>query len=264
MGRLEQLILGHSRRGMDMLADLLPADFCADAGRFVLSWPRGRVLLITGFYVDGKGETDGPPGTRLLFDALTRLGFSPLVVTDHFCTDYFRTSGLPFVTFGPEAGEEDLRALLDREKPVGLISTERCGRTADGRYLNARDRDIRAHMAPLDDLFLFFGGPTVGIGDGGNEIGMGNLAADITERLGRVPCAVKTDRLIIATVSNWGALGLCAALGQLPGSAELLAAYELCPPSGLIDGITGEATLSEDGFPVEYVVKLQNDLENLA
>ena len=101
MGRLEQLILGHSRRGMDMLADLLPADFCADAGRFVLSWPRGRVLLITGFYVDGKGETDGPPGTRLLFDALTRLGFSPLVVTDHFCTDYFRTSGLPFVTFWP-------------------------------------------------------------------------------------------------------------------------------------------------------------------
>ena len=133
MGRLEQLILGHSRRGMDMLADLLPADFCADAGRFVLEWPRGRVLLITGFYVDGKGETDGPPGTRLLFDALTRLGFSPLVVTDHFCTDYFRTSGLPFVTFGPEAGEEDLRALLDREKPVGLISTERCGRTADGQ-----------------------------------------------------------------------------------------------------------------------------------
>ena len=223
MGRLEQLILGHSRRGMDMLADLLPADFCADAGRFVLEWPRGRVLLITGFYVDGKGET-----------------------------------------FGPEAGEEDLRALLDREKPVGLISTERCGRTADGQYINSRGRDIGPHMAPLDSLFLLSDAPTVGIGDGGNEIGMGNLAADITERLGRVPCAVKTDRLIIATVSNWGALGLCAALGQLPGSAELLAAYELCPPSGLIDGITGEATLSEDGFPVEYVVKLQNDLENLA
>ena len=33
MGRLEQLILGHSQRGMDMLADLLPADFCVDAGR---------------------------------------------------------------------------------------------------------------------------------------------------------------------------------------------------------------------------------------
>ena len=264
MGRLEELILTGSRRGMDRIADLLPSDFCTRAGRFVLEWPRGRVLLITGFYVNGKGETDGPPGTKLVYDALLKLGFSPLVVTDPFCADYFRATGASFVTFGAEVGEADLRALLDREKPVGLISTERCGRTADGQYINSRGRDIGPHMAPLDSLFLLSDAPTVGIGDGGNEIGMGNLAAGVAERLRRIPCVVETDRLIIATVSNWGALGLCAALGQLPGSAELLAAYELCPPSGLIDGITGEATLSEDGFPVEYVVKLQNDLENLA
>ena len=263
MGRLEQLILGQSRRGMDMLADLLPADFCADAGRFVLSWPRGRVLLVTGFYVDGHGETDGPPGTRLLYDALTRLGFSPLVVTDSYCADYFRASGLPFVTFVPETGKRELQTLLDKENPVGLIAVERCGRTADGRYINARNLDIGGHMAPLDGLFLLSDAPSVGIGDGGNEIGMGNLAAGIRERLGRVPSAVKTDRLILATVSNWGALGLCAALGQLPTEAELLAAYGLCSSSGLIDGITGEAALSEDGFPMEYVLKLRNDLENL-
>lgn len=263
MGRLEDLILSDSRRGMDRLTDLLPADYCADAGRFVLSWPRGRVLLITGFYVDGHGETDGPTGTRLLFDALAKLGFLPLIVTDPFCADYFSAAGLPFVTFGPEAGEGELRALLDREKPVGLISTERCGRAADGRYINSRGRDIRAHTAPLDGLFLLFDGPTVGIGDGGNEIGMGNLAAGVAERLGRVPCVVKTDELILATVSNWGALGLCAALGQLPTKAAVLAAYELCPSAGLIDGITGAAALSEDGFPLEYVMRLRDCLAQM-
>ena len=263
MGRLEELILGHSQRGMDRLADLLPADFCTDAGRFVLSWPRGRVLLVTGFYVNGHGETDGPPGTKLLYDALTRLGFSPLVVTDPFCADYFRAAGLPFVTFGPETGEKDLLDLLRKENPVGLISTERCGRAADGRYINSRGRDIRAHMAPLDGLFLRFDGPSVGIGDGGNEIGMGNLAAGIQGRLGRVPCAVRTDRLIIATVSNWGALGLCGALGQLPTQAELLSAYELCPRAGLVDGLTGESAMTEDGFPLDYVLKLRKDLEAL-
>ena len=74
---------------------------------------------------------------------------------------------------------------------------------------------------------------------------------------------MQTDRLVIATVSNWGALGLCAALGQLPTEAELMAAYELCAAAGLVDGITEEMTLSEDGFPLAYVRKLRNDLENL-
>lgn len=261
MGRLEQLILRDSRRGMDRLTDLLPPDFCTRAGRYVLGWPRGRVLLITGFYVDGKGETDGPPGTKLLFDALTKLGFSPLIVTDPFCAAYFRAAGLPFVTFGPGAGEGELLSLLQQEKPVGLIAVERCGRAADGRYINARGRSIGGHMAPLDGLFLHFDGPTVGVGDGGNEIGMGNIAPGVAQRLDRVPCAVETGALIIATVSNWGALGLCAALGALPTRAELLAAYTLCPQTGLIDGITGAPALSEDGFPLDHVQRLRDELE---
>ena len=263
MGRLEDLILGNSRRGMDRIADLLSPDFCTQAGRYVLSWPRGRVLLVTGFYVDGKGETDGPPGTKLLFDALTRLGFSPLIVTDPFCAAYCQAAGLPYVTFGTEAGEGELRSLLDTEKPVGLMAVERCGRAADGRYINSRGQSIGQHMASLDGLFLLSDVPSVGIGDGGNEIGMGNIAVGIADRLGRVPCAVKAGVLIAATVSNWGALGLCAALGQLPSEAELRAAYELCPQAGLIDGITREPTLSEDGFPMDYVLKLRKDLENL-
>ena len=264
MGRLEDMILSHSRRGMDQLTDLLPADFCTQASEFVLGWPRGRVLLVTGFYVNGQGETDGPPGTKLLYDALLKLGFSPLVVTDPFCAAYFTTARVPFVTFGLEAGEGELRVLLDREKPVGLISTERCGRAADGRYINARGKDIRELTAPLDGLFLLSDAPSVGIGDGGNEIGMGNLAEDIQARLDRVPCAVRTDRLIIATVSNWGALGLCGALGQLPTEAALLSAYELCPQGGLVDGITGAPAMTEDGFPLDYVLKLRRDLEALA
>ncbi len=264
MGRLEELILTGSHRGIDRLVDLLPADYCTEAGRFVLDWPRGRVLLITGFYVNGRGETDGPPGTQFLFDALVGLGFSPLVVTDSFCADYFRAAGLPFVTFGPGTGERELQNLLEKEAPVGLVAVERCGRAADGRYINARGQEIGPHMAPLDGLFLLSDVPSVGIGDGGNEIGMGNLASGIQERLGRVPSAVKVDRLILATVSNWGTLGLCAALGQLPTEAALLSAYKLCAEAGLIDGITGGLTLSEDGFPFEHVLRLRNDLEALA
>ena len=260
MGKLEELILRDSRRGMDLIQDLLPPDFCTRAGEHVLSWPRGRVLLITGFYVDGRGETDGPPGTCLLYAALSGLGFLPLVVTDPFCAEYFRAAGIPFCTFGPETGEEELLSLLEREEPAGLISVERCGRTDDGRYINSRGQSIGGHMAPLDKLFLLTDIPSVGIGDGGNEIGMGNLAEGIAERLGRIPCAVKTDELVIATVSNWGALGLCAALGRIPSEEELLKAYGLCRQSGLVDGITREPSSSEDGYPLEYVKRLRTDI----
>ena len=261
MGKLEELILRDPRRGMDLIRDLLPPDFCTRAGEHVLSWPRGRVLLVTGFYVDGRGETDGPPGTCLLYAALSRLGFSPLVVTDLFCADYFRAADIPFCTFGPETRKEELLSLLEKEAPVGLISVERCGRADDGRYINARGQSIGGRMAPLDELFLLPDIPSVGIGDGGNEIGMGVLAEGVAERLGRIPCSVRTDDLIIASVSNWGALGLCAALGQLPSGAELQAAYGLCPKAGLIDGITREPILSEDGYPLDCVTRLRDDLE---
>ena len=44
--------------------------------------------------------------------------------------------------------------------------------------------------------------PTFGVGDGGNEIGMGNLKEVIMSKLALTPCDIEVDALIIATVSN--------------------------------------------------------------
>ena len=50
----------------------------------------------------------------------------------------------------------------------------------------------------------------IGIGDGGNEIGMGKLPWELIRRniphSGLVACRVPTDHLIVCGVSNWGAL----------------------------------------------------------
>src|SRR5262249_9775920 len=60
---------------------------------------------------------------------------------------------------------------------------------------------------------------TIGIGDGGNEIGMGSLPRDIVEH--DIPngpliaATTRTDHLIVAGVSNWGAYGLLAAIASL-------------------------------------------------
>ncbi len=51
---------------------------------------------------------------------------------------------------------------------------------------------------------------------------MGNLSEVISEKLELVPCKVKTDFLIIASVSNWGAYGLVSALGELTGNSLLI------------------------------------------
>lgn len=59
---------------------------------------------------------------------------------------------------------------------------------------------------------------TIGIGDGGNEIGMGKVQPKVIEHIqnGRnIACAVATDYLVTAGVSNWGGSALVAALHVL-------------------------------------------------
>ncbi len=148
--------------------------------------------------------------------------------------------------------------ILDRLKPGLIISIERCGRTSSDTYLNMRSVDITQHTARLDYLFEA-GVPSVGIGDGGNEIGMGNLAEFIpaVDTLPKDPAVTKVDRLIISSVSNWGGYGLVAALSQLAGR-NLLPSVEnetrlihRMVDAGAVDGTTGDRKYYVDGFTTE-------------
>ena len=63
---------------------------------------------------------------------------------------------------------------------------------------------------------------TIGIGDGGNEIGMGKIPWQVIRRNiprgGLVACRVPADHLIVCGVSNWGAYGLGAGVRLLRGA----------------------------------------------
>lgn len=264
MGFVEDLILRHPCRGMDVLRPYLHENFCHEAAEQILEWPRGTVVLTTGFYVAGHAETDGPPGTLLLAKSLQALGFHPVVVTDMLCHGYFERGGISCVYADVDAGKDTLAELLKELSPVGMISVERCGQNDSGDYANMRGISIAEHTAPLDRLFEWAQVPTVAIGDGGNEIGMGNLAAEIREKLAIEPCRVTVDHLVIATVSNWGALGLCAYLGVVPTADELEDAYLLARDLGFVDGVTKECTLSEDGFLLDEIRSMRKELENVA
>ncbi len=72
-------------------------------------------------------------------------------------------------------------------------------------------RDITASMAPAHHLFDMRLAPvTIGIGDGGNEIGMGKISMEtIARNINRgaqIACRVPADHLIVAGISNWGAM----------------------------------------------------------
>ena len=185
MKHIEDIILENSGRGMDVIREYMNDDFCRKAAEEILRWERGNVILSTGFYVAGHGESDGPCGTLCLALALEALGFHCIIVTDETCEGYFEVKGLE--TAYLHVGDDDAvcHSLIERYQPVGMISVERCGKNIEGYYANMRNCSISSHVAPADRLFEMEYGkiPTIGIGDGGNEIGMGNVADIISEHL---------------------------------------------------------------------------------
>lgn len=259
---IEDIVLRHSRRGMTVLREYLRPDYCRAAARELLEKPRKAVLLATGFYVGGFAETDGPVGTFFLAKALKELGFTPVIVTDRYCAAFFDGTGFEVCCMGTEAGSEEYEGLLERFLPAALISVERCGRNRLNDYANMRGVSIAEHTAKLDLLFELAaarGILTIGVGDGGNEIGMGNVADAIDERLSLTPCVVPVSHLILATVSNWGAYALAAYLQRetgreedlLPDFSEVEAYLRHIVELGSVDGLTREHTATVDGFSLE-------------
>jgi hypothetical protein len=163
------------------------------------------------------------------------------------------------------------------------------------RCHSMRGRDITSEMSPAHLLFdavaserwglsppdqarrLDPGVPTIGIGDGGNEIGMGKIAWDVVRRNipngARVACRIPTDHLIVAGVSNWGAYALAAGVALLLGrhlprelfdprrERELLRILVAQGP--LVDGVTGKPTVSVDGLPFEQYARPLHPLRRL-
>jgi hypothetical protein len=237
-----------------------------------------RVLIVTGFCVPpGSPETDGPPGAAVLGRALRLLGARVRYLTDPaVAPPLAATLGALGEPADVESGG-DARALLAREKATHLVAVERPGRARNGDYLSMRGESIAAWNAPLDELFLPRAAArpagaagragagsrrpvTVAVGDGGNEIGMGNVARRLAREGGlmaAIASRVRVDHLVVAGTSNWGAYGIVAGLSRLRGRA-LLHSPELegrmldaCIEAGAVDGITRRAEPTVDGLPLE-------------
>ena len=228
-----------------------------------------RVLITTGFIVEPKtAETDGPPGAAVLGRALRRLGAEVSYVTDADSIPVV-AAALRAVGEPPEVhayGDGPLAApdVLRRMRPTHLVAIERPARGGAGDYLNMRGHSVADWNRPIDELFMARDGVsrpvTVGVGDGGNEIGMGNVRERLVRQgplMARIAATVTVDHLVVAGVSNWGAYGIVAHLGQLTGQPllhtpaqerELVAA---CVEAGASDGVTRRREPTVDALPLD-------------
>ncbi len=226
-----------------------------------------HVLVVTGAGTPPglpKGETDGPMGAAAIARAISLgLGAKPVMVGEERnlrstieCTeavglmvvdeDLFAQRGgcAHAVSFplGADAGKKAAAQLFARFSPTAIIFVEKGGPNEKGVFHSimgtGRPDDQMANAHLLADLAAEKGVLTIGIGDGGNEIGCGNIIEDVQKvqpygRKCQCPCGAgvatvaRCDHLIFCAVSNWGGYALAAALGGLLDKPSLLHDVEM-------------------------------------
>jgi hypothetical protein len=229
----------------------LPMQLQPAALNFVIA---PSVIVLTGFpcriSASTPTETDGPPGAAALAAAASKLGKTTAIATDDSSAAVLRAcisvwSGLAsvqLIAFPPSAAWTASDSSRFEDAAVTFyhaVAIERAGRSADGSYRTMRGISMDALVAPIDELLTRncacsdIGGATMplrtstGIGDGGNECGMGLVHASCAAHIplgASIGCVVPCDALITAGVSNWGGWGLVAAaeaLVRLSVSAEV-------------------------------------------
>jgi hypothetical protein len=208
--------------------------------------PGNTVMEVEQWFERSLNDPDQPRWTHLI--AIERVGPSH---TRHSILQQFNNPPLP----------DDIRELAEFERLVPEMEWNRCH--------NMRGICLDDHTAPLHRLFELAGDRqfprTIGIGDGGNEIGMGNIRwQELRLRLNNapaaiIPCRVRTDWTIVAGVSNWGGMALAAATLLLRSGQANLQAWDagqqrqlldrLVKEGPAVDGITQLPEPTVDGLP---------------
>ncbi len=238
------------------------------------------VLIVTGFVIKDKlfGETDGPVGAVSVAGALETLGKNAIIITDMYSKKILEAA-LELVDLNTileiidKHDETDFyETILNKYKPDCLISIERPGGAADGLMYSMTGECISSLVPSMDGLFKEAkkrGLCTIGIGDGGNEIGMGKIRRYVVDNVpygNIIAASFATDYLILAGVSNWGAHALVAAMSILL-NRDLLYSTETeerllraIVDIGAVNGMTKQNTLTVDGLGLDENIKVFNNI----
>ncbi|XP_064569672.1 D-glutamate cyclase, mitochondrial isoform X2 [Zonotrichia leucophrys gambelii] len=223
--------IGHLRRQGELLAASLALSRA------------GSVLVTTGFPThyshQPPEENDGPPGALAIAAMLQALQKRVAMVTDRRAMELntkiieeavqlgILKKPIPLLSYQRENANSALMFLCENGNPARprfdhLVAIERAGMAADGNYYNARKVNIKHLVDPIDELFLAAqsipGITTTGVGDGGNELGMGKVKDAVKKHIKNgdvIACDVEADFTVVAGVSNWGGYAIACALHVL-------------------------------------------------
>lgn len=242
--------------------------------------PGGAVVLSAGLMIAPfmREEVDGAMGIAGLARALVvGAGAVPIIMTED--TNLKRMEVLiRSVGLDPQPLEialttpykvalevlprdvREAKAACDRiheiAKPSVLLVSEKMGPSDIGIYRTGPGFDLSAiagKTQQLVDSFRDRGLLTIGVGDGGNEVGMGRIKDTVREVFsGDSASALVTDVLVVAATGNLGCYGIETVLAAAWGMEEVLHNNEIekrmelgtifggliDPQSGLADGWT--------------------------
>ncbi|MCC9662735.1 DUF4392 domain-containing protein [Pseudoalteromonas sp. MB41] len=266
--QIETMMVEQNPRGMQHLYAMQSTGTYLRAAQ-ALHKANGPVLIGTGFAVNNTFETDGPVGAIALYSVLDTLGKQPILVTGNplysALKNDFNCFELPINSI-ENARTFSIKA-LEQLKPDCVLSIERPGLNEHQRYYNMRGIDISEHCGCFDFFITEATCPTIAIGDGGNEIGMGNLAKHM-HGLNITPSVTPCDELLLADVSNWAAYGLIAFLSRWHNTdfladIEPLNILQYLSERGSVDGVTHKNELTEDGLHAMHGQQLITRLRQL-
>ena len=285
-------LLGGTRLRYDAARDAACGSMTHQAGRLLAGLKtRGTVFVTTGAgnpHTLPQGETDGPSGAAFLARMLRAQGhrivllsdqaFLPGIVASFEAVGFALGSSGDFRVVPFPLGEQNGKLKVDEllaEYPdaVAGIFIEKPGPNDRGIFHTsggkAKASDSVAHLHLLAEALTAQGRVTVGIGDGGNEVGFGSVGRALEASLplardcgcgcgGGIVNATRVDCLVAASTSNWGAYGVAVALALLSGQSRELPALDLIRASveasvraGANDGYSGENVSTVDGTSLE-------------
>ncbi|MBX3448983.1 MAG: DUF4392 domain-containing protein [Planctomycetaceae bacterium] len=151
------------------------------------------------------------------------------------------------------------------------------------RRFTMRGECLAAWSAPLERILedhkrISPESRTIGIGDGGNEIGMGTFPWEtLVARLPTVSppwivCRTPADHTIVSGVSNWAAMAVAAATARLCDRVDALADWHCehhesvlrqMVEAGAVDGISRKPATSVDGLPFPAYVQTWRAIREL-
>jgi len=276
--------------------------------------PSKTVLIATGFAdrpdIDPAiAESDGPPGAAILARAIhIAYNAAPIILVEEYNVSaniaVLEAAGLrclspeqaiaatknraplhgcSVIGFPTDKEEAKIAAhrLVELYDPAAVISTEKGSMNRKGVIHTTRGHDVTAHQSKIDflmDAAAEKGILTIGVGDGGNEIGMGVIEDEIRANLPhgdicQCPCkggfapSTKTDALVVAGVSNWGCYGIAAMLAVLVKDRRVLHTPEMecdillsCARNSFIDGRSGFTRPTVDGISADVHKSIVNVL----